>query len=51
MSILAIAILIVERIAFAAIGLLAAIYGQYWWSIFMGVVLIILIASTKVKIK
>lgn len=51
MSSLVIAILVMERIAFATIGLLAAIYGQYWWGIFMGVILIILIASTSIKVK
>lgn len=28
-----ITLIIVERIAFAIIGLLAAIYGQVWWSV------------------
>lgn len=51
MSSLIIAILIAERIAIAVIGLLAAIYGQDWWSVFMGVILMILIASTNIKVK
>lgn len=51
MSSLVITILIVERIAFAIIGLLAAIYGQVWWSIFMGAILMIIIASTNIKVK
>ena len=51
MSSLVISIIIVERIAFAAIGLLAAIYGQVWWSIFMGAILIVLIASTCIRVK
>ena len=51
MSNLVIALIIVERIAIAVIGLLAAIYGQAWWSVFMGAVLMILIASTNVKVK
>ena len=44
-------VILLERIAFAAIGLLAAIYGQVGWSVFMGVMLIILIASTSIKVK
>ena len=51
MSSLVIALIIVERIAFAAIGLLAAIYGQVGWSIFIGTILIVLIASTNIKVK
>lgn len=51
MSNLVIVIIIVERIAFAIIGLLAAIYGQVWWSIFMGTILMLLIASTNIKVK
>ena len=51
MTSLVIALLIVERIAFAVIGLLAAIYGQVWWSIFMGVILVSLITSTNIKVK
>lgn len=51
MSSLVIFIIIVERIAFAIIGLLAAIYGQVWWSVFMGAILICLIASTSIKVK
>lgn len=51
MSSLVIAMIIVERIAIAVIGLLAAIYHQVWWSIFMGTILMILIASTKIKVK
>lgn len=50
MSNLVIALIIVERIAIAVIGLLAAIYSQVWWSIFMGLVLIILIAGTRIKV-
>lgn len=46
-----VALIIVERIAIAVIGLLAAIYGQVGWSVFMGVMLIILIASTSIKVK
>lgn len=48
---LVIALIIVERIAIAVIGLLAAIYGQVWWSVFMGVILVSLIASTNIKVK
>lgn len=51
MSSLIITILIVERIAIAVIGLLAAIYGQIWWSVFMGAILMILIADTKINVK
>lgn len=51
MSSLVIALIIVERIAIAVIGLLAAIYGQVWWSIFMGAILMILIAGTSIKVK
>lgn len=51
MSNLVIALMIVERIAIAVIGLLAAIYGQVWWSVFMGTMLMILIASTNIKVK
>lgn len=51
MSNLAITLIIAERIAIAVIGLLAAIYDQVWWSIFMGTILMILIASTSIKVK
>ena len=51
MSSLVIALIIVERIAFAVIGLLAAIYDQVGWGVFMGVILVILIASTDIKVK
>lgn len=51
MSGLIIALIIVERIAIAVIGFLAAIYGQIWWSVFMGAILMILIADTKIKVK
>ena len=51
MSSLVIAIIIVERIAVATIGLLAAIYGQVGWSVLMGVILVSLIASTNIKVK
>lgn len=44
-------VILLERIAFAIIGLLAAIYGQVGWSIFMGVILVSLIASTSIKVK
>lgn len=51
MSSLVIALIITERIAIAVIGLLAAIYGQVWWSVFMGTILMILIAGTNIKVK
>lgn len=51
MSSLVIALIIAERIAFAVIGLLAAFYGQVWWSVFMGAILIVLITSTNIKVK
>lgn len=51
MSSLVIVLIIVERIAFAVIGLLSAIYGQLWWSIFIGAILMFLIASTHIKVK
>ena len=51
MSGLIIALIIVERIAIAVIGLLAAIYGQVGWSIFMGAILMILIVGTDIKVK
>ena len=51
MSSLVIALIIVERIVFAVIGFLAAIYGQFWWSIFIGSILMFLIASTHIKVK
>ena len=51
MSSRVIAMIIVERIAIATIGLLAAIYGEIWWSIFMGVILMLLIAGTDIKVK
>lgn len=51
MSSLVIALIIVERITIAVIGLLAAIYDQVWWSVFMGAILMILIASTNIKVK
>lgn len=46
-----IALIIVERIAIAVIGLIAAINGQVGWSIFMGVILVLLIASTNIKVR
>lgn len=51
MSSLVIALIIAERIALAVIGLLAAIYGQVGWSVFMGVILVSLIAGTNIKVK
>lgn len=51
MSSLVIVLIIAERIAIAVIGLLAAIYGQVWWSVFMGVILVGLITSTSIKVK
>lgn len=51
MSNITIALIIVERIAIAVIGFLAAIYDQVWWSVFMGAILMILIASTSIKVK
>lgn len=51
MSSLVIALIIVERIAIAVIGLLAAIYSQVWWSVFMGAILMVLIANTNIKVK
>ncbi|MBO7715533.1 MAG: hypothetical protein J6S85_18365 [Methanobrevibacter sp.] len=51
MSGLVIALIMVERIAIAVIGLVAAIYGQVWWSIFMGAILMILIASSDITVK
>ena len=51
MSSLIIALIMVERIAIAVIGLLATIYGQVGWSVFMGVILVSLIASTEIKVK
>lgn len=51
MSSLVIAIILVERIAIAVIGLLAAIYDQVGWSVFMGVILVSLIVSTDIKVK
>ena len=48
---LVIALIIVERIAIAVIGLLAAIYGQVGWSVFMGAILMVLIANTKIKVR
>lgn len=51
MSSLIIALIIVERIAIAVIGLLAAIYDQGWWSVFMGAILMVLIAGTSIKVK
>ena len=51
MGSLVIVLIIVERIAFAFVGLLAAIYGQVWWSVFMGAILIGLIISTNIKVK
>lgn len=51
MNSLIIALIIVERIAIAVIGLLAAIYGQVGWSVFMGGILVSLIAGTSIKVK
>ena len=50
MSNLIIIAIIIERIVLAVIGLLAAIYDQVWWSIFMATILIVLIANTTIKI-
>ena len=50
-SSLVIALIILERIAIAVIGLLAAIYGQVWWSVLMGVILVGLVASTNIKVR
>lgn len=50
MSSLVIALIIVERIAIAVIGFLAAIYGQVGWSVFMGGILMMLIISTNIKV-
>lgn len=43
--------LIIERIAIATIGLLAAIYGQVGWSVFMGAILMMLIVSTEINVE
>lgn len=51
MTSLVIALIIIERIVIAVIGLLAAIYGQVGWSIFMGIILVILIAISDIKVK
>ena len=51
MNSLVIVMIIVERIAIAVIGLLATIYNQVWWSIFMGLVLVVLIAGTSIKVR
>lgn len=48
---LIIGLIIVERIAIAVIGLLVAIYDQAWWSVFMGVIPVALIAGTSIKVK
>lgn len=48
---LVITLIMIERIAVAVIGLLAAIYGQTWWSIFMGTILFILIVNTNIRVK
>lgn len=48
---LIIALLIAERIAIAVVGLLAAIHGQVGWSIFMGAILMLLIAGTEISVK
>lgn len=44
-------VIILERIAFATIGLIAAIYGEIWWSIFMGAMLMVVIAGTSIKVR
>ena len=49
-SCILIAILLLERIAIAVIGLIAAINGQTAWSIFMAIILVILICSTKIRV-
>ena len=43
--------ILLERIAFAVIGFLAAIYGQIGWSIFMGTMVIVLIVGTDIKVR
>ena len=50
MNSLIIVLIMAERIAIAVIGFLAAIYDQVWWSIFMGAILMILIAGTNIKV-
>ena len=51
MDSLVIILIMVERIAIAVVGLLAAIYGQTGWSIFMGTMLFILIVNTNIQVK
>lgn len=43
--------ILLERIIFAIVGLIATIYGQYLWSVFMAVMIILLAVGTKIKVK
>ena len=49
MSSLIIALIIGERIVFSIVGLIAAIYGQVGWSVFMGGMIMILVVNTRIK--
>lgn len=44
-------VIILERISFATIGLIAAIYGEIGWSIFMGAMLMASIAGTSITVR
>lgn len=43
-------VIILEIIAFATIGLIAAIYGEIGWSIFMGAMLMAVIAGASIEV-
>ena len=42
--------IIMEIIIFAIVGLIAAIFGQVWWSIFMACMIFCLAIGTTIKI-
>ena len=46
-----IALIYLERVSLAVVGLLACVFDQVGWAIFIGCVLVITMAGTSIKIK
>lgn len=42
--------IIIERVSFAAIGLLAALNGETWWAIIMVIALFAMLFGTSIKV-
>lgn len=42
--------IIIERVAFAVIGLLAALNGETWWAIIIAIALFSMLYGTKIKV-